>query len=97
MAWPLLNRWFGRRATAAPEVVLYTRHGCHLCEEAHAFLRAEQARLGIRLDVIDIDADAALVARFGECVPVIAIAGRVRFRGRINPVLWRRLMRRGAR
>lgn len=95
--WPRLMRWFRRRAVAVPDVTLYTRHGCHLCDEAHTFLAGEQRRAGFRLDVVDVDADSALLHRFGQDVPVIAVAGRVRFRGRVHPVLWRRVMRRAGR
>jgi glutaredoxin len=70
-------------------VVLYTRRGCPLCEEARELLFAH----GITPVVVDIDADSALRARFGTWVPVVEINGRVRFRGRIEPVLLRRMLR----
>ncbi len=41
---------------------------------------------------IDIDADPALVAKFNECVPVVEIDGKIRFRGRVNEVLLERLL-----
>jgi len=71
-----------------PEVVLYTRAGCHLCEEALAALLRH--RLAPKL--IDIDGDPALRERFNECVPVVIIDGKERFRGRVNPVLLRRIV-----
>lgn len=64
-------------------VVLYTRTGCHLCEDALALL----AQLGVRPQVVDIDTDARLVEQFHLWVPVIAIDGKVRFRGQINEAL----------
>ena len=70
-------------------VVLYTRVGCHLCEEAQTLLEAQE--LTPRL--VDIDADPQLRARFNECVPVVEIDGKVRFRGRVDPVLMRRIVR----
>jgi hypothetical protein len=42
---------------------------------------------------IDIDTDPALRAEFDTCVPVVEIDGRVRFRGRVDEVLLRRLLR----
>mgnify|MGYP002626166057 CR=1 FL=1 len=42
---------------------------------------------------IDVDADPALRERYNECVPVVHIDGRERFRGKINEVLLRRLLR----
>lgn len=41
---------------------------------------------------VDVDSDSALRALHGECVPVVEIAGKVRFRGRINEVLLRRFI-----
>jgi glutaredoxin len=70
------------------DVILYTRAGCHLCDDARDLL--EQHGLPPRL--VDIDADAGLRERFNECVPVVEIDGKVRFRGRVDPVLLRRLV-----
>jgi len=71
------------------EVVLYTRQGCHLCDDAKAVLLAE----GLRVREVDVDGDAELKALHGEWVPVVEIDGKVRFRGRVNRVLLRRLMK----
>jgi glutaredoxin len=71
-------------------VVLYTRSGCRLCEEARDLL----VRHGLAPQEVDIDGDAALRERFDECVPVVAIDGQVRFRGIVNPRLLRRLLER---
>jgi hypothetical protein len=79
------------------KVVLYTRRGCHLCEDAWQLLAAEQAAWGFALCSMDVDTDAALVAEHGDWVPVVAVNGRVRFRGRVNRVLLRRLLRALAR
>ncbi len=72
----------------ANSVVLYTRSGCHLCDEALSILQ----QCGITPQLIDIDQDKMLCERFNTCVPVVEIDGRVRFRGRVNAVLLRRLM-----
>jgi glutaredoxin len=70
------------------QVVIYTRRGCHLCEEAEAML----LRLGLRPRLVDIDADPSLRERYSDCVPVVEIDGRERFRGRVNEVLLRRIV-----
>lgn len=72
-----------------PEVILYTRLGCHLCHEADLLLRS----YGLTPQAIDIDADAALQSRYTNCVPVVVIDGRERFRGRVDEVLLLRLLR----
>jgi hypothetical protein len=51
---------------------LYSRSYCHLCEDMLAALDAMQAPAQpFTVDVIDVDADPALVARFDELVPVL--------------------------
>ena len=55
-------------------VTVYSREGCHLCEEAIAALRA-LGRGDIRLEVIDIDSDDELLRRYLERIPVIALDG----------------------
>jgi glutaredoxin len=73
---------------SAMNVVMYTRAGCHLCDDAQRVLEEH----GLELAVVDIDAVPALRERFTECVPVVEIDGKIRFRGRVEPVLLRRLM-----
>ncbi len=70
------------------DVVLYTRRGCHLCDEALRVL----AEYGLTPRLVDIDDDAELATRYGQCVPVILIDGKERFRGRVNEVLLRRIV-----
>src|SRR5262249_29421834 len=85
--------WFRPCRLDSMRVVVYTRQDCHLCDEAADFLRREQARLGFQLQWIDVDEDEGLKALHGDWVPVVEINGQVRFRGRINPVLWQRLLK----
>jgi glutaredoxin len=56
-------------------VTLYTRVGCHLCEEAERVLRAEQAAAGFDLELVDVDRDPGLARRYGVRVPVVAVDG----------------------
>jgi glutaredoxin len=64
----------GRLALAAPrDVTMYTRDGCHLCEEAKAAMAPVLAALGARLQEVDIDDDPVLRARYTNDVPVIFI------------------------
>ncbi|HZV67565.1 MAG TPA: glutaredoxin family protein [Telluria sp.] len=51
---------------------LYARSYCHLCDDMLAALDALQTdACRFTVEVIDVDADAALVARFDELVPVL--------------------------
>lgn len=72
-------------------VMLYTRAGCHLCEEAETILKRYQRYLPA-IEVVDIDQAPELVEKFDTCVPVVEIDGKVRFRGNVNEVLLRRLI-----
>ncbi len=69
-------------------VLVYTRNGCHLCDDALAILKAH----GLDPRLIDIDAEPWLRDQFNECVPVVEIDGKIRFRGRVDPMLLRRLL-----
>jgi hypothetical protein len=77
--------------------VLYTRTGCHLCEVAWRELSTAQERYQFVLEKKDVDSDPELAARFGDCIPVVTVNGKVRFRGAVNPVLLRRLLQSGVR
>jgi glutaredoxin len=56
-------------------VVLYTRLGCHLCEEAERVLREQRAAVGFDLELVDVDRDPELARRYGVRVPVVAVDG----------------------
>lgn len=72
-----------------PQVILYTRDGCHLCEDARRVL----VNHALSPTLVDIDADPKLVELYNTCVPVVMIDGKVRFRGQVNPVLLKRFLR----
>jgi glutaredoxin len=58
------------------EVTLYTRAGCHLCEEAKLQMAPLLLEFGGRLREVDIDADPQLRELYNLDVPVIFLAGR---------------------
>jgi hypothetical protein len=55
---------------------LYTRAGCHLCEDAAAQLERLRGRHPHQLRLVEITSDADLMREYGERIPVLAIAGR---------------------
>lgn len=62
-------------------IVLYTRRGCHLCEELRERLRLwglDPAPWTVR----DVDRDAEARARYGRRLPVLVVDGRVLLEGR---------------
>ncbi|MFC0398629.1 glutaredoxin family protein [Paraburkholderia rhizosphaerae] len=63
-------------ASQEPTVLtLYGRAWCHLCDDMRAALEPLRVEFGVHVDVVDIDADAALEARYNEAVPVLVLAG----------------------
>jgi glutaredoxin len=59
----------------SPRVTVYVRPGCHLCDQALGVLADIRARHAFSLDVVDIETDDALHARYLERIPVIALDG----------------------
>jgi hypothetical protein len=60
-----------------PRLQLLTREGCHLCEEAAATLAQLAAEAGLEAPAsVDVDADPALQAEYGDRVPVVLLDGR---------------------
>lgn len=54
-----------------PQLTLYSRTYCHLCTDMEAALEAMRKDFDFVIEVIDVDADPALEARYGELVPVL--------------------------
>ena len=78
-------------SVARMTVTLYTRPQCCCCQSAREVLREYQAAHGFEFEEVDTS-DPALVALIGPTVPVIAVDGRVRFRGEVNRVFFERLL-----
>lgn len=55
-----------------PELILYGRTGCHLCEAMAEELRPYLEHHGLQLRQIDISGQAELEARYGWDIPVLA-------------------------
>jgi glutaredoxin len=65
-------------------VTLYSKPGCHLCEDVRALLDDLAAERGFQLEEVDIQTDAALYARYRYEIPVVLIDGREIAKGRID-------------
>jgi glutaredoxin len=68
-----------------PRVVLYTKPGCHLCDEARAVVQTVCAETGESYDEIDITGDDELYARFWEQIPVTVVDGEQHDFWRVDP------------
>ena len=65
-------------------VTLYTRPGCHLCEEAKKQMLAAGCADSYTFEEVNIDQDESLVERYGTRIPVIVINGVEAFRYRLT-------------
>ena len=65
-------------------VTLYTRAGCHLCDEAKRAIETARRRSAFDFEEFDIDRDERLRRLYNEEVPVIAIDGRKAFKYRLS-------------
>ena len=79
-------------AGGVPHLTLYSKPGCHLCEDARTVvdgvvgrLQASASPLSIDVEEIDIYSDPALVERYGEEIPVVLIDGRMHTYWRVDP------------
>lgn len=88
----ILGQLFGQKRRDDLSVVVYTRQGCHLCDDLWAAVSKLQAKYRFKLSAVDVDADPELVAKFNTCVPVVEVNGKVRLRGRWNAVLFQRIL-----
>ena len=62
------------------EVILYTRSGCHLCDEVKATLARLESHGGFSWREVDIDSDPELQQKFNEEVPVVFIDDKKAFK-----------------
>ena len=66
-------------------VTVFSRHGCHLCEDAVKTLEGMREELAFEIEIIYIDGDAELEKLFGNEVPVIHINGEHHDFYRVDP------------
>lgn len=77
-------------------VNLYTRRNCPLCDEAADLLRRLAPEFGLEVEEMDIEGDPALLERYRDSIPVIALDGEFLLSAplpetRVRMVLTRRL------
>ena len=65
-------------------LTLYTRPGCHLCDEMKEIACPLARELGYTITEVDISDDADLEARYGTEIPVLMVNGRKAFKYRLT-------------
>ena len=68
-----------------PRVTLYSRPGCHLCDQARTVIESVCEELGEGFTEISILDDPELLRRFGEEIPVTFVDGRQHDFWRVDP------------
>jgi glutaredoxin len=56
-------------------VRVYTKPGCHLCDDARAVIAKVCTELGTSYDEVDITGDPTLMDEYGEQIPVTFVDG----------------------
>jgi glutaredoxin len=82
--------------SAKATVVIYSRPGCHLCEEAKAVMRSADCTDLYTLSEVNIETDATLQERYKNDIPVITINGVQAFKHRLTAEAFRRRILRAA-
>ena len=64
------------------EVEILTRTGCHLCDEMKKALSQAATGFDVQLKETNVDADAQLIAKYGNDIPVLFVNGSKAFKHR---------------
>ena len=79
-----------------PEVLIYTKPGCCLCDEVKARLRVLRERHAFDLREVNILDDREAYERFKEEIPVVFIDGKKAFKYHLDEDKFLRRLHRGA-
>ena len=67
-------------------LIVYGREECHLCQDMIASLHELQGRLHFQIELVDIDNDTELTARYGVRIPVLAADGEEICHYHLDPI-----------
>ncbi len=65
-------------------VIIYSRPGCHLCDEAKEAIRGANCAAAFTLEEVNIESDPELLGRYKDDIPVITFDGVEAFRHRMT-------------
>jgi glutaredoxin len=74
------------------EIIIYSRPGCHLCDDMKAVVTRVARTIPLSLREIDISTDAALLAEYGLEIPVLLVEGKKAAKYRIGEEELRRVL-----
>jgi len=70
-------------------ITIYSRPGCHLCDDAQNVLESLCEELNFEIEVVNIDEDAELIKLYSDQVPVIHIDGLHHDFYKVDPLRFR--------
>jgi len=74
-------------------LTLYSRPGCHLCDEMKAVVARVADAIPLSLQEIDISTDSTLEARYGLEIPVLLVEGKKAAKYRVTEAELARLLK----
>ena len=77
---------------AKPHVIVYSRPGCHLCDEAKAAILGAGCGDRFTFEEINIESDTELLRKYKYDIPVVMIDGAEAFRHRVDVSRFRALI-----
>lgn len=75
-----------------PHVIVYSRPGCHLCEEAKLAIERSGLHDHFTFAEVDIESDRELLRKYQYDIPVVTLDGREIFRHRVNMEKFKQLV-----
>ena len=72
---------------------MYSRPGCHLCDDALVVLERVRQQIPFELETVNIAGDRSLEARYRHDIPVITVDGEEAFRHRVDEATLRARLR----
>ena len=75
-----------------PHVIVYSRPGCHLCDEAKHAIDSSGIPGRFTFEQVNIESDPELLRRYKYDIPVVTIDGVEAFRHRVNAHEFQRLI-----
>jgi hypothetical protein len=83
----------GSKMKERAQLILYSKPGCHLCEEMKAEISKANCAALYELQEINIESDAELFARYRNDIPVLSINGVEAFKHRLSSADFRNALR----
>ena len=74
-------------------LTLYSRPGCHLCDDMKAVIDRVARSIPITVEIVDISGDPPLEARYGIEIPVLLVDGKKAAKYRVSEQELRRMLK----